>query len=164
MKIGCFCGRFNPPHNGHLAFVKRSLKKVDKLVIVIGLAQESGTKRNPFSGKERMLMWKRYVKEHDLKNVRIITIQNGKTLEERIRNLLGHVKFDILFTNAKSVSKVSKGRFKVEKIRRIGTVSSGRIKKAIASGRGWRHMTGKSVAKTIDEIGGPARIKRIFGS
>jgi len=163
MKTGCFCGRFNPPHNGHLALVKRSLKKVDKLVIVIGRAHESGTKENPFSGKERMLMWKNYIKEHDLKNVRVMTIQKGKTTEERIQNLLGRVKFDVLFASDERIRKASNGRFKVELIKnRIGRLSATQVREAIASGEAWEHLTGKSVAQTIKEIDGQARIERIF--
>ena len=54
--IGCYWGRFNPVHKGHVLLIKKLLKKVDELVIAIGSSQEKNTKRNPFSGNERKQM------------------------------------------------------------------------------------------------------------
>ena len=52
-KIGLYIGRFQPFHRGHLSVVRNALEKCDRLVIAIGSAQESRTKRNPFSFEER---------------------------------------------------------------------------------------------------------------
>jgi nicotinamide mononucleotide adenylyltransferase len=128
----------------------------------IGSAQEAGTQRNPFNGKERALMWKGYLKENEIKHVRIIQVIDGKSWNGSVRNLLRLAKFDILFTDKKSISKASKGRFKVEKIKRVGELSSTQIRKAIASDKAWEHLTGKAVVKTIKRFGGQARIKQIF--
>ena len=47
-KVGLYVGRFQPFHNGHLSIVEESLAHCDRLILVIGSAQESGTERNPF--------------------------------------------------------------------------------------------------------------------
>ena len=48
-KIGLYVGRFQPFHRGHLNVVLEALNHCDKLIIAIGSAQESGTKKNPFT-------------------------------------------------------------------------------------------------------------------
>ena len=58
-KIGLYVGRFQPFHRGHLSVVREALEHCDRLVIAIGSAQESRTKKNPFTYCERMaLIWK----------------------------------------------------------------------------------------------------------
>ena len=52
-KIGLYIGRFQPFHRGHLSVVREALQNCDKLVIAIGSAQESRTKRNPWTFEER---------------------------------------------------------------------------------------------------------------
>ena len=48
-EVGLFCGRFQPIHRGHTNIIAEAMKQCDTLVIAIGSAQESGTKKNPFS-------------------------------------------------------------------------------------------------------------------
>ena len=58
-KVGLYIGRFQPFHKGHLSIVKRALEECETLVIAIGSAQESRTKKNPFSFEERKLfIWR----------------------------------------------------------------------------------------------------------
>jgi nicotinamide-nucleotide adenylyltransferase len=52
-KIGLYVGRFQPFHRGHLSIVREALEKCDRLIIAIGSAQESKTKKNPFTFEER---------------------------------------------------------------------------------------------------------------
>lgn len=46
--LGVFIGRFQPFHKGHVYSLKKALKKVDRLVILIGSSQKMKTKDNPF--------------------------------------------------------------------------------------------------------------------
>lgn len=46
-KIGLLCGRFQPVHRGHIELIREALKHCDHLIIAIGSAQESGTKKEP---------------------------------------------------------------------------------------------------------------------
>ena len=58
-KIGLYIGRFQPFHRGHLSVVREALKKCDRLVIAIGSAQESRTKKNPWTFEERkFFIWR----------------------------------------------------------------------------------------------------------
>lgn len=52
-KIGLLCGRFQPVHKGHVELIREALKHCDHLIIAIGSAQESGTKKNPFDFETR---------------------------------------------------------------------------------------------------------------
>lgn len=48
-KCGLYIGRFQPLHIGHTHIINKMLDECDTAIIAIGSAQESGTKRNPFS-------------------------------------------------------------------------------------------------------------------
>jgi nicotinamide-nucleotide adenylyltransferase len=157
---GCYWGRFNPPHKGHLGLIKKILKEVDELYIVIGTAQEKNTKRNPFSGEERKSMIKNFLKEEKipLKKIKIISLKDGPTwAETRKRFLKNFPNLDIIYTDKKRVIKHIKN-IKIKKIRRVGGISSTKIRNNIANNRKWEHLTGDSVAKIIKKIN---RIKRI---
>lgn len=45
---GLICGRFQTFHIGHESLVETGLKLCDRILILIGSAQESGTERNPY--------------------------------------------------------------------------------------------------------------------
>lgn len=47
--VGLVCGRFQTFHKGHEKLVDTGLLLCDRLLILIGSAQESGTERNPFN-------------------------------------------------------------------------------------------------------------------
>jgi len=47
-------GRFQPLHMGHVNTIKYALKLADKIIVIIGSAQESFTARNPLTAGERM--------------------------------------------------------------------------------------------------------------
>lgn len=52
-EVGLLCGRFQPVHKGHIEVAKEALRHCEHLIIAIGSAQESGTKKNPFSYETR---------------------------------------------------------------------------------------------------------------
>ena len=51
-----YFGRFQPFHNGHLYALKWLLERYDEVIILIGMASESHTYRNPFTAGERAEM------------------------------------------------------------------------------------------------------------
>lgn len=55
-KQALFVGRFQPFHLGHLDVIKRALEEEDRLVIVIGSAEENHEHANPFTAGERFQM------------------------------------------------------------------------------------------------------------
>ena len=85
--VGVYWGRFNPPHKGHVALVKRLVKRVDLLIIAVGSAESKDTKRNPFSGNERVEMLKSYLREQDIKVKDVVAVNDGKSWTSSIDNL-----------------------------------------------------------------------------
>lgn len=47
--VGLICGRFQTFHKGHERLVDSGLVLCDRVIIMIGSAQECGTERNPFN-------------------------------------------------------------------------------------------------------------------
>ena len=60
---GLIVGRFQVLHNGHKRMIDTALSICDRVVVYIGSAQESGTKRNPFNFAVRMDMFCRLYSE-----------------------------------------------------------------------------------------------------
>lgn len=53
---GMICGRFQTFHIGHESLVETGLKLCDRVLILVGSSQESGTERNPYDLATRMDM------------------------------------------------------------------------------------------------------------
>lgn len=51
--LAVFLGRFQPFHIGHMSIVDKILKRYDRLILIIGSAQKSGTEDNPWTLQER---------------------------------------------------------------------------------------------------------------
>lgn len=56
--VGLICGRFQTFHKGHEKLFETGLLLCDRLLILVGSAQESGTERNPFNVATRIKMLK----------------------------------------------------------------------------------------------------------
>lgn len=56
--VGLICGRFQTFHKGHESLVETALKLCDRVLILVGSAQECGTERNPFNINTRTKMLK----------------------------------------------------------------------------------------------------------
>lgn len=163
--IGVYWGRFNPPHKGHLQLIKRILHEVDNLIIVIGSAQEKNTKRNPFSGKERKKMIEAYLRESkfDVKRVKVIILKDKPTYMSSFKELTAKCgKFDVVYADKVSVIKAIGNKFVIRKIKREGSISSTRIRDAIAKDGKWENLTGKSVSMLIKKFKGIERIKSAY--
>ena len=51
---GLLVGRFQTFHIGHQSLVEAGKKLCDRMIILVGSAQESGTERNPFNISTRI--------------------------------------------------------------------------------------------------------------
>lgn len=56
--VGLICGRFQTFHIGHESLVETGLKLCDRVLILVGSAQEYGTERNPYNINTRTKMLK----------------------------------------------------------------------------------------------------------
>lgn len=163
--VGVYWGRFNPPHKGHIALVKRLVKKVDLLIVAVGNAEGKNTKRNPFSGDERVEMLKSYLREQNIKVKDVVAVEDGSSWASSIDNLFEKCgKFDVLFTDHKTIARLVGNRVKVVGFGREGGISSTMIRGSIAKGGEWEDLTGKSVVRLIRRFDGIARIKRAYGA
>lgn len=54
--VGVICGRFQTFHIGHESLVDTALKLCDRVLILVGSAQECGTERNPLNIDTRIRM------------------------------------------------------------------------------------------------------------
>ena len=101
-KVGLFVGRFQPFHNGHLAAVRYALKRVDYLYIVVGSAQRSHERYNPFTAGERIMMIKAALNEAHVPSNRwmLIPVHDAESHSVWTATLKSTVpKFDIVFSN-----------------------------------------------------------------
>ncbi len=141
------------------------MKEVDKLIVAVGSAEHSNEKRNPFSGAERVRMLQEYLKEKGIpaRKVRVVAVNDASSYSEAISNMFkacGNV--DVVFLKKKDapLARMVRDRVLVRQLpymERLGGISSTKIRNAIARGRKWEHMTGRSVARLI----GRSRVRRI---
>jgi len=164
MKTGCYWGRFNPPHKGHMKMIKNMLKRVDKLIITVGRGEAKNTKRDPFSAKERIQMLKSYLKEEGIKNVKIISVTEGKSYHTSVNRLLKACpNINILFADKKTIIDIVGKKIEVGIFKRTGNVSATKLRDNIAYDKKWENLTGKSVANLIKKLNGIKRIKKAYG-
>ena len=75
MKVGILVGRFQPLHKGHVKAIQFARNNSDKLYIIVGSAEKSNQKRNPFSFEERKRMIELAINEKKLQdNISIVPI------------------------------------------------------------------------------------------
>jgi len=167
--VGVYWGRFNPPHKGHLEMIKSLSKKVKTVIVVIGSSEFKNEKRNPFSGAERKQMLLAYIKEAKIKNVKVVTHKDKGGYFWSLSKLITGYKPNVLFfpKNEKpELLRLAKEKFKnkvsVVTFKRTGSLSSTRLRNAIASNKKWEHLTGKSVIRLIIKFNGTNRIKRTY--
>ena len=91
--VGFTIGRFQTPHIGHEKLFETGLKLCDRLLILVGSAQECGTERNPFNIATRIKMLKTIYGDNpnimiyglsDLTNENDICPEWGKYLLENV--------------------------------------------------------------------------------
>jgi len=167
MKKKIFIGRFQPFHKGHLETVKWiAKKKSEKVIIVIGSAQEFATKENPFSFSERKAM----VQD---------ALLNAKIKKFNILGVPDFVEDDALWT--KKVLEIIKSKPQNVEIftlnpwteqcfKKIGVkvtphpvflngLSGTMIRKKIATNQKWQDLVPRPVLKHLKENKGEERIK-----
>ncbi len=166
--VGLYVGRFQPFHLGHLEVVKLILGKVDELVIVVGSAQFSHTKKNPFTAGERILMIRESLKDAgvSLGNVQITPVDDVNVHGVWVSHVTSYVgRYDVVFSNEPLTSQLFKEEgIKVEGIPFFsrGVYSATEIRRRLLLDQDWRALVPKSVSKIIDSIDGVNRIKMLF--
>jgi nicotinamide-nucleotide adenylyltransferase len=165
VKRGLFVGRFQPFHKGHLEAIKDILNEVDELVIVVGSAQYSHKKDNPFTAGERVTMIRKALEEADIPAARwwIVSVPDVHIHMVWIAEVVGYVpKFDAVYSNEPLTKRLFlEAGFKVKPfpLHKREAYSATRIRERMLNGDDWKTLVPKSVAKVIEEIGGVQRLK-----
>ncbi len=159
-------GRFQPFHLGHLKVIEWALKKFDEVVLLIGMADESHTVRNPFTAGERIWMIREALKENKIGLERVITatvptmsVYVGHAFY--IINLVPHVHAIItrnpviaqVFRDA-GLEVIQPPEFKREEYR--GT----HIRRLMLENGNWKSLVPNAVARIIEYLNGVERIKK----
>lgn len=94
---GLLVGRFQTFHMGHQSLLDTGLKLCDRMIVLVGSAQECGTERNPFNIKTRIdVIEEIYGSENniqiyalsDLTNEDDITFEWGKYVLENVKRYI----------------------------------------------------------------------------
>jgi len=154
---GLYLGRFQPFHNGHLEVIKNSLKEVDELIIVIGVAPEMQTEENPFSSDEVRRMLESVLKQEGLlekcKVYEIKDIPDDDEYVEHVKKITGD--FDIVYvcTNKLNERLFSEKGYEVKLCERFFDIEATKIRENIKNDDEWRSLVPEVIEKIIDEIG-----------
>ena len=103
-------GRFQPFHKGHLSIVKWALKEgYEEIVLLVGMASENYTPRNPFTAGERIEMIRLSARDAGIPLDRIITatIRTLETSIGSVHYVLSYVpRVDTILTRNPVISKI----------------------------------------------------------
>ena len=168
MSNGIFVGRFQPFHIGHLLAVKHIIKQVDVLTIVVGSAQISHQRNNPFTARERINMIKAGLDEEgiDCKSWLVIPAFDSTSHSLWVTQLNSLVpQYECAFSNDPlTIRLLKESGIEVKEVSLInrGMYSATEVRLRIAEGDNWNELVQSSVAEVIKNVDGVERIKQIF--
>lgn len=167
MRRALLFGRFQPFHLGHLNIVEWALKLgFDEVVLLIGMASENYTPRNPFTAGERIEMIRLSCTDKGIPPSKTITatIQTLETSIGSVYYVLSYVpRVEAILTRNPVISKI----FLDAGIKVVQPPLFNReewrgetIRRKIAKGDdSWKKAVTPSTASFIEEIGGVERIR-----
>ena len=164
---GFYIGRFQPYHNGHHHMVEEIADEVDELVLGIGSAGDSHTRRNPFTAGERIMMVTKALAELDVTTyvVPIEDLERNSVWVSHVQSM--SPKFDVAYSNNPLVVRLfeeagvavrSSPMFKRE------VLEGSELRQRMIRGDGWEGLVPDEVVETIAEIDGVSRIRQVASS
>jgi len=166
---GLLVGRFQPFHNGHLEVLRHlaRLHPGDSVVLGVGSAQESYTPTNPFTAAERQEMIARGLAEARIPNASAIPVPDVQRHAIWVAHLRELVPpFDRVYTN----NPLTRLLFEREGVPVESTplfdraaLSGTHIRTLMAGSGPWRPLVPESVARFLEEIDGPNRLRILDG-
>jgi nicotinamide-nucleotide adenylyltransferase len=162
---GVFVGRFQPFHNGHLFAIQYALKRVDYLYIVVGSAQRSHERDNPFTAAERITMIKETLNEHgiDPSKWMIIPVPDAESHSVWVATVKSTVpKFDVVFSNDSLTTML----FREEGMKVIPVpyndrqnYSATNVRRRILERKDWENLVPKVVVRLVKQFDGVKRVR-----
>ena len=165
LKVGLLVGRFQPFHLGHLAAVRFALKRVDYLCVIVGSAQRSHERENPFTAGERIAMIKEALDGNGVDPAKwmaipIVDADSHSLWVSSVKSMVP--KFDVVFTNdsltyslfmeegigVKAVPYLDRGKF-----------SATNVRDRILERKDWESLVPPQVATRVKRFGGVQRVQ-----
>ncbi|WP_238477851.1 nicotinamide-nucleotide adenylyltransferase [Natranaeroarchaeum sulfidigenes] len=166
MKRGCYIGRFQPFHNGHLNMVERIVEDndIDELVLGIGSADASHSKHDPFTAGERIMMITKSLVDLDLVTyaVPIEDLERNSVWVSHVRSM--SPDFDIAYSNNPLVIQLfEEAGVEVRQSPMFNreVLEGTEVRERMIKGENWQPLVPDAVAEVVDEIGGIERIQRV---
>ena len=166
MKVGILVGRFQPLHKGHVKAIQFARNNSDKLYIIVGSAEKSNQKRNPFSFEERKRMIELAINEKKLQdNISIVPINDANNHTEwiaSIKNTIG--EYNLIFTNDELTEKLfKKDETKVINVPLLdrNILSATEVRKRLELDKEWKSLVIPEIANYLTEINAVERMKSI---
>lgn len=168
MRVGLLVGRFQPFHLGHLEAVRYALKRVGYLYVVVGSAQRSHERDNPFTAGERIAMIKDALDANgvDPSKWMAIPIADADSHSLWVSSVVSMVpKFDVVFTNDALTFLL----FKEEgmEVRAVPYLDRSRysatnVRDRILERKGWESLVPPQVSSLVKKFGGVERVRALM--
>ncbi|MBN1785910.1 MAG: nicotinamide-nucleotide adenylyltransferase [Candidatus Methanofastidiosa archaeon] len=165
-----YIGRFQPFHFGHLEVIRNILIENDELIIAIGSAQESHTKKNPFTAGERFEIIRANLvhEKFDLSKIYIVPVEDLNRNSLWVAHVRSMVpRFDKIYSNEPLVkilfndagySVVNTPLFSRSEY------SSTKVRETILNGGDWEKLVPVATRDYILRVNGVDRIVHINSS
>ncbi|MBT3284417.1 nicotinamide-nucleotide adenylyltransferase [Candidatus Bathyarchaeota archaeon] len=170
MKRALFIGRFQPFHFGHLHAIETILTECDELILVVGSAQMSHQRDNPFTAGERIEMIRGALAESKIPSDRymIIPIPDAPAHRVWVSAVESQTpRFDMVFSNQSLTRRLLiEAGYEVHSIELFqrGKFEASDIRRRILEGRDWSELVPSQVYKVVQEIDGENRIRDLAKS
>ena len=161
---GLIIGRFQPFHLGHEQLIEQIDQEVEEVIVGIGSAGQSHTKKNPFTSGERVHYVQNALEGLDAKTylIPIDDIDRNSMWVKHIETLCP--AFEVAYSNNPFVERLFvedgyevRGTPLYDRDRYRGS----EIRRRMLTDEKWRDLVPDPVATAIDEIGGVARLQKV---
>lgn len=160
-------GRFQPFHLGHLEVLKRVAEGFTRVTLAIGSAQESHSRKNPFTAGERFLMIEAALEEAGVANVDVLPLPDLNRNALWVRHVESLVPpFQVFFTNNALPKRLfEESGYEVRPLPFVerGTFEGTRIRELMeADDPAWEKLVPPAVARVVRELGGLERMRDLL--
>lgn len=161
-KPALYVGRFQPFHLGHTDALKQIFEKEDRVLIVIGSAEDDYVPENPFSAGERYQMIEAALIGQKTR-FDIIPLRNIHHYSLWVKHLESLLPpFGNIYTGSPIVRTLfSASGYKVFPLKMNLKISATDIRKRAREGKPWKNLIPKSVLNLIEKWDGEKRMKEI---
>ncbi len=170
MTRALFVGRFQPFHFGHLHAIEVILSECEELVLVVGSAQMSHQKDNPFTAGERIEMVRGALEEAKIPCKKFMVLPIGDAPAHRVWVSAVESqtpRFDVVYSNQSLTRRLLiEAGYEVRSIDlyQRGKFEASDIRNRILEGRDWSELVPPAVYRIVKEIDGENRIRDLAKS